>query len=211
MIQKLRIILAVFISLLPINIVRIFFYRFFLGYKIKQSRIGYLTVIAVDSFTANIARIGKFCLFIGPMTVEICNGASIGNRNEFFCGYWTKKTYNNTLKYGKHVYIGQNALITTRHYFDVAGRVFIGENTWIAGIGSQFWSHGAGVIERDIMIGARCYIGSGVRFAPGSSIGNGVLVGIGAVINKIIAGDNIVIVGAESRIVKTNYMWKDRS
>ena len=101
-------------------------------------------------------------------------------------------------------------MITSNHYFDVAGTFVLGNNSWIAGIGSQFWTHGAGVQERNITIGERCYLGSAVRFAPGSSVGDNCIVGLGSVVTKEFNSNNAVIAGHPAKIIRENYDWKTK-
>jgi hypothetical protein len=75
---KLKLVLAALISILPFNALRVLGYRL-LGYKIS-GRIGFGTVIAVSSVQVEKCKIGPFNLFIGPMTVQIGEGAAIGDR-----------------------------------------------------------------------------------------------------------------------------------
>ncbi len=199
--------LASIISRVPANRFRVSLYRMLFGYRIENSRIGRRTTILVNSFTITNARIGNHCRFCGPMEVAICDGAKIGGGNRFTCGEWTTRQEFEHANYKRRLQIGRNTLITSGHHFDVAGSFIIGDNSWIAGYGSQFWTHGAGVDDRDIEIGNDCYIGSAVRFCPGSSIGNNVLVGIGSVVSKKIEADNAVIAGVPAKIVKADYDW----
>jgi acetyltransferase-like isoleucine patch superfamily enzyme len=110
--------------------------------------------------------------------------------------------------YNRYLQIGANTLITSQHHFDVVGSFVIGNHSWIAGCGSQFWTHGAGAHERNISIGERCYIGSAVRFALGSSVGNNNIVGLGSVVTTKLNTENAIIAGQPSKIVKENYDWK---
>ncbi len=102
----------------------------------------------------------------------------------------------------------ENSRISSRHLFDVAGSIIIGENSHIAGANSQFWTHGASVTKRNIHIGKNCYIGSAVRFKPGASIGNGNIVGIGSVVTRNFNSENVMIGGNPATILKNNYYWK---
>ncbi|MCC6299983.1 MAG: hypothetical protein IT314_11845 [Anaerolineales bacterium] len=199
---------AVLVSLLPLNTFRVLGYRLLLGYKISNSRIGFGTIIAVDEFSISKSRIGFFNLFIGPMKVKIAEGASIRDRNTFSCGYWILREENRAKNYTRTLDIGAETLITSGHHFDVAGTFKLGDRSWIAGIGSQFWTHGVGVRERDIEIGSDCYLGSAVRFAPGSSIGNNVLVAMGSVVSGKLDVDNALVGGVPARVLKENYDWK---
>lgn len=198
---------ALFISLLPLNALRLLGYRL-LGYHIAASRIGFGTVIAVNAADITGAGIGFFNLFIGPMKVNIRKGASMGNRNTFSCGYWVLQEQYKDSNYTRTLDIGVDALITSSHYFDVAGTFKLGDRSWIAGIGSQFWTHGAGVRERDVEIGSDCYLGSAVRFAPGSKIGDRVLVAMGSVVSGGIPADNALVGGVPAKVLKENYDWK---
>jgi acetyltransferase-like isoleucine patch superfamily enzyme len=151
-----------------------------------------------------------FNLFVGPMTVEIGAGASIGNLNTFSCGFWTVQEQYLEKGYARSLQIGANSLITSGHYFDLAGAFVLGEGSWIAGTGSQFWTHGIGVLDRDIRIGRGCYLASAVRFAPGSSVGDDVLVALGSVVTKKSDVNEAVLGGVPAEVLKKDYIWRDQ-
>ncbi len=203
-----KIAVALFISLLPLNFLRVVGYRLLMGYSISRSKIGFGTLVAVDEMSIVGARIGMFNLFIGPIAVRIAEGASIGNRNSFTCGYWVLREENRDLNYTRALDVGADALVTSGHYFDLAGTFKLGARSWVAGVGSQFWTHGVGVRERNIEIGADCYLGSAVRFAPGSSVGKNVLVAMGSVVSGKIEADNALVGGVPAKVLKKNYDWK---
>jgi acetyltransferase-like isoleucine patch superfamily enzyme len=204
-----KIVLAALISLLPLNGLRVFGYRL-LGYHLQDSQIGFGTIIAVDEVSMESCKVGPFNLFIGPMKVRIHQGASIGNRNEFVCGYWVLRDEYKNAHYLRSLEICEDALITARHYFDLSGSLILGERSWIAGIGSQFWTHGAGVKERDIRIGSDCYIGSAIRFTPGSAIGDHVVVAMGSVVSGALSESNALVGGVPARVLKSDYNWKEK-
>jgi acetyltransferase-like isoleucine patch superfamily enzyme len=208
--KKFKILLAVLISVLPFNALRVQGYRL-LGYKIERARIGFATIIAVDEATLEACTIGPFNLFAGPMKIHIHRGASIGNRNEFICGYWVLREEYRDAHYLRSLEVCEEALITSRHYFDLSGSLRLGARSWIAGIDSQFWTHGIGVMDRDIQIGSDCYVGSAVRFSPGSSIGDQVVVAMGSVVSGSVPENNALIGGAPARVLKSNYNWKDKN
>lgn len=203
-----KIAIALLVSLLPLNALRVLGYRLLLGYRIDSSRIGFGSVIAVDEAAITRAKIGSLNLFIGPMKVKIDEGASIGKRNTFSCGYWVLQEQYQNSNYRRTLEIGANSLITSNHHFDVAGRFKLGNRSWIAGIGSQFWTHGVGVRERDVEIGSDCYLGSAVRFAPGSKLGNNVLLAMGSVVSGVVDADNALVGGVPAKVLKENYNWK---
>jgi acetyltransferase-like isoleucine patch superfamily enzyme len=207
--KKLKIALAILISILPLNGLRVLGYRL-LGYRIQDSRIGFGTIIAVDEAVIEASRIGPFNIFVGPMKVHIHRGASIGNRNEFVCGYWVLRDEYKGAQYLRSLEICDDALITSRHYFDLSGSLILGERSWIAGIDSQFWTHGAGIQERDIRIGSDCYLGSAVRFSPGSSIGDNIVVAMGSVVSGPLPESNALVGGVPAKVLKSNYNWREK-
>ena len=208
--KKMKLLFAALISILPLNALRVLAYRFILGYKIKGATLGFGTLIAVDDAQIGTCKIGWFNLFSGPMSLTIKEGASIEHRNTFSCGYWTTRAEYSEANYTRRLEIGENTLITSQHYIDVAGAFTLEKGSWIAGMGSQFWTHGAGIIDRNIKIGEDCYIGSAVRFAPGSSVGDNVLVAMGSVVTKKFELDNALLGGVPAVVVKENYDWKQK-
>lgn len=207
--KKIKVIFAAFIGLLPLNGLRVFGYRL-LGYRIRDARIGFGTIIAVDEAVIEACKIGPFNIFVGPMKIHIQRGASIGNRNEFICGYWVLRAEYRDRHYARSLEVCEEALITSRHYFDLSGALRLGTRSWIAGIDSQFWTHGAGVTDRDIKIGADCYIGSAARFSPGASINDNVVVAMGSVVSGNLPESNVLIGGVPARVLKSDYNWKEK-
>lgn len=203
-----KVAVAVLISILPLNTLRVLGYKLLFGYRIDKSRIGFGTIVAVDDATITNARIGFFNLFIGPLRIKIGEGASIRDRNTFSCGFWVLREENRNLNYARTLDIGAHTLITSGHYFDAAGTFKLGDRSWVAGVGSQFWTHGVGVRGRDIEIGSDCYLGSAVRFAPGSSIGDNILVAMGSVVSGKMNVNNALVGGVPARVLKENYDWK---
>jgi len=199
-----------------LNGLRVLGYRL-LGYQIQDAQIGFGTIIAVDGAIIESCKIGPLNVFAGPMKIRVQRGASIGNRNEFVCGYWVLRDEYKDYHYSRSLEVCDDALITSRHYFDLSGSLILGARSWIAGIASQFWTHGAGVKDRDIKIGADCYIGSAVRFSPGSSIGDHVVVAMGSVVSGELPESNALIGGVPAKVLKSNYKrsspadnWKEK-
>ena len=203
---KVKLVLAVLISILPINVLRVLGYRL-LGYKIS-GRIGFGTVIAVSEANIESCKIGAFNLFVGPMKVKIGSNARIESLNIFSCGFWTTKEQFRKRNYARSLQLGARTLVTSQHYVDVAGSFKLGDDSWLAGVRSQFWTHGAGEADRDIEIGPDCYIGSAVRFAPGSGVGEHVIVAMGSVVTKRFDVSNAMIAGVPAKVLKKDYDWK---
>jgi len=207
--QKLRMILAQAISLLPINFLRVSFYRIFMGYTIHSSYIGWKTVIAVDTCVLSGVRIGSRNIFSGPISIHVGHKSVIEDDNKFICRWWTMEEKFKSHKYKRSLFVGERVLITSGHYVDLAGSLRIEDDTWI-GHGTQFWTHGAGVVDRDIVIGKDCYIGGGAKFAPGSLVSERSLVALGSVVVGKFLEENVLIGGNPAKIIKSNYDYRKR-
>lgn len=84
--------------------------------------------------------------------------------------------------------VGDHSAVTSRHYMDVSGGLQIGRYSTIAGVRSTFVTHGINWKEsvqtvRPIEIGDYCLISSNVEFAPGASVGDKIVVGMGATVS----------------------------
>ena len=201
--------IAMFISILPSNRLRVLLYRRILGLRIFNSRVGFGTIIACKSFEMLNSFVGRFCCFLGPMDVKIAEKSSIGNFNRFITGSWTQSDLK--WSYEPRFLLGKNSKITSGHYFDIAASISIGDRCTIAGYGSQFWSHGPDISNKNISIGNDCCIGSAAKFCPGSAIGNRVLVGIGSVLKSNIEADDAVVAGVPAIVKKRRYDWRNKT
>jgi acetyltransferase-like isoleucine patch superfamily enzyme len=200
--------LAFMISYLPFNGLRCLLYRLLFGYSIKNSQIGMGTLLTVAEATIEGAAIGRSNRFMGPMSLVIKNGAKIGKNNLFVCNEWTMREEFKDSQYDRCLILAEDSLIADAHFFDVAGKLVVGQGSWVAGRDSQFWTHGAGVRDRNIQIGKHCYIGSAARFAPGSELGNNVLVAMGSVVTGKLTASNQMIGGVPARVIKEDYDWR---
>ncbi|MBU1668204.1 hypothetical protein KKC13_07265 [bacterium] len=202
--NKIYLLLAGVISVLPLSAVRTNLYRLIFGFKIHQSKIGWLTVLNVDNVTMNNASIGALNFFTGPFDVEMKEGSSIGGLNFFRCGRWA----SGMQRVGK-LLLKEEAIIVNQHYFDLFGTVSIGKKSLIAGVRSQFWTHGSISSDVDIVIGDNCYVGSGVKVAAGSTLANDSVCAMGSVLTKKFKQENILIAGVPAKIIRENVNWRE--
>jgi acetyltransferase-like isoleucine patch superfamily enzyme len=195
---------ALAISLIPLNRARVWLYKHLLHYEISpDARIGFMTVIACDQFRAGRRlSLGRSNRFIGPFRVDIGDEVIIGRFNLFSCGPTAVDPEKAGMNYARRFVVGDSVLINDGHYFDVYGKVEIGAGTWVAGMGSQFWTHGASVMDRDINIGEGCYLGSAVRFAPGAGLADRCVLGLGSVVVSRIEEDDAVVAGFPAKKIR---------
>lgn len=203
-----RTMLTYVISCAPTKRLRGWLYDLLPGYAVDSSaRIGWLSAIDVQTLSMGPgSSIGRGCLITGPMDFVIGEGASLGGRNRVECGRWFAEFDSADAPYAREFVLGANAMVTTNHYFDATGGIRIGDGSWIAGLGSQFWTHGLGVVDRSVAVGRYCYIGSAVRFAPGARVGDLTVVGLGSVVTHDLSShDQALIAGFPAAVVHDEY------
>jgi acetyltransferase-like isoleucine patch superfamily enzyme len=200
---RLRLAVAAAIALVPVGRLRIVLYRRLLGYDIGPGcRIGMLNLLACRSLAlgpgsvigrGNLLR-GDFDFIAGPRLF-------MGNLNVVTCP-WDLANRSPARGYATRVEFGADCLVNDRHYLDGHGRIRVGDGSWIAGRDSQLYTHGIGVEDRDIEIGAGCFVGSAARFAPGSGVGDRTVVGMGSVVLDRIAAEAALVAGFPARPVR---------
>ena len=129
-----RVIVALAISVLPFNALRVRAYRWLLGYQFGvDCQVGLVTIIACDRFRCGDRFvIGRNNRFLGPMTFVAGDEVIIGRGNQFVCGSSAASAEKAHMKYARNVMLGSKVLINDGHYFDSYGAIVVGEDTWIA-------------------------------------------------------------------------------
>lgn len=197
--NKYRLIIALFLLPLP-SLLKRAGYRIFCRYKIEKGvKIGFSIIIAEHVFIQEKSRIGHFNfiammekldisdnvnighfnMLLGGQRVALGSGAVIGRFNEI-------NSILNPINHGTAVpdlIVGRRAIITAWHKIDFTDRVELGESVVFAGRNSNIWTHNRQRV-RPVEIGRNCYIGSGVQFAPGTSIGAYCVLALGSVVTK---------------------------
>lgn len=201
--NKLKLFLALLISFLPFSLVRVFLYNTFFGFKISKSTIGWLSILNVEDFFMTSGKIGAFNFFTGPFSLVLKNQNKIGSFNYIRCGTWAAN-FNQT----SQLVLKKEAKIENQHYFDIFGTITIGEQSIIAGVRSQFWTHGGFSNEVNITIGDNCYVGSGVKFTPNSEVSKNSVCAMGSVISKRFKEEAVLIAGVPGKIIKQNIDWR---
>lgn len=184
---------------LPLNSFRIFLLKKIFNYSIgKNVKIG-KTIINCAKVT-----IGDN-VYIASNNVIVCNELSIGDNTAIHSG--------NVIQGNANFYIGDNSRIINNHYFDVWNTIQIGNNTWVAGKSSQFWTHGSIHTKTNdkslsIVIKNDIYIGSACSFAPGVVLESGNLIGLGSVVTKCFFESKTIIAGNPAVVIKKDIDWR---
>lgn len=212
--SKSRFFVALLISLLPCRLVRILFYRVIFRYEVALSaRIGLGAILAMRTASIGRAQIGSCTRFVGPFKLTMEDGAIVSPFCTFQCGQFVLKQSGGSTARLPSCVIKRNARITEGHLIDASEGFELGENSWIAGQGSQFWTHGAeygATRDRSVVIGDNCYVGSAVLFAPGVKIGHHCVVGMGSVLTRSFNEDYLLIAGTPARVMRRNWDWIER-
>jgi acetyltransferase-like isoleucine patch superfamily enzyme len=174
-------------------------YRNLFGYKIGEK-----------------VTIGKS--FIYANKVEIGDNVFIANKNTFSCG--SIKIGSNTSIHSGNLFIGGSVFtignksrIINNHYFDLWNSIAIGNNTWVAGKNSEFWTHGSTHTKTknkdlSIIIGNDIYIGSSTKMAAGTKINDINLIGLGSVVSGEFKEKQTIIAGNPAKVVKNQIDWR---
>lgn len=197
--RKRKSIFSKIIKRIPFNSVRIFLLKKMFGYSIgKNVRIGKIII------NCNKVIIGDD-VYIAGNNLFFCNELSIGEKTSVHSG--------NIFQGKANFSIGRNSRVINNHYFDLYNNIEIGNNTWIAGKGSQFWTHGSihtksKIKDLSIIIKDDIYIGSAVCFSPGVFIESLNLVGLGSVVTKRFLENKTIIAGNPAEVVKQDVDWR---
>lgn len=184
---------------LPLNSFRIFLLKKIFNYSIgKNVKIG-KTIINCAKVT-----IGDN-VYIASKNVIVCNELSIGDNTSIHSA--------NVIQGNANFSIGNNSRIINNHHFDVWDDIQIGNNSWIAGKNSQFWTHGSIHTKTrnknlSIVIKDDVYVGSACSFAPGVVIESVNLIGLGSVVTRSFTANETIIAGNPALIVKEAIDWR---
>jgi acetyltransferase-like isoleucine patch superfamily enzyme len=155
-----------------------------LGWAIGRGvHIGPSLVLMVDHVDlGGGAWIGAFNVVKGLEALVLGEHAEIGHWNWVTaCRWFNEVGAVSVLRLGPH------SSLTSRHYVDCSGGLRVGSHTVIAGVRSTLLTHGiswksGAQTFNPVQIGDYCLISSDVRVAPGTVVGNRVVVGMGATI-----------------------------
>lgn len=184
---------------IPSNKIRIFCYQYLYGYQIGRN-----------------VYIGKSIINCKNFIIE--DNVVIRDNNIFSCNDLILKKgavihSNNIFRGTKKFQLGENSRIINHHYFDLYNNIIIGDNSWIAGRNSQFWTHGSLKTklgkDLDIHIGNSVYVGSSTLVSPGTKISDINLIGLGSVVSGKFIENYCLISGNPAQIIKTSIDWRE--
>jgi len=184
-------------------------YRHVFKYEVHDTARIRICFIDADRVTlgANSA-IGHFTVIRHLPELHLGDHATIGQWNWITCGeFFTSGESEVPPPAQQGLFIDRHAALTSRHYVDCAGGVFIGAFTTVAGVRSTIMTHQINMEGRQVCapvrIGDFCYIGSDVKFVPGATVPDRSVVGMGAVVAGELPDCEGLYVGVPARFVRT--------
>jgi acetyltransferase-like isoleucine patch superfamily enzyme len=183
-------------------------YRRVFGYNIgKDVRIGLAWILVDRLEIADHVRIGHLTRIKGIPMVQIGDHTLLGVANTFTATFeFTNERSQAERGNRPMLRIGRHVGITMFHYFDVQDEFTIGDFTTVAGRNSIFYTHyldatSGAQSTRPIHIGTYCMLGAAVRFAPGASVSDCCVVGMGTVVTKPFTESYCLLGGNPAQVV----------
>lgn len=160
--------------------------------------IGHFNIIQTESFACgNGAFIGYFNVVRGHIDVSLGDKIEIFKQNKISAPMFNVAT-------SRFVML-DCARIAVKHIFDLTHNVTLGRGVCVAGVGSQFWTHSFYYspssynrvrVDKPVVVGDHCYIGSMAIVCAGVEICDGVTIGAGTCVAKSIALSGLYVGGA---------------
>ncbi|GCC50599.1 hypothetical protein SanaruYs_08140 [Chryseotalea sanaruensis] len=203
-----KIIIQIFCFLFPWP-VRKLGLKIFLGFVLERnSKIGFSIILAkqVVLKKGSLIKSGTFINAIDSLILH--EFAKIGSFNWITGASIRTEAYRRSVSRKCELVLGVHTRITDRHYMDCNGGIYVGDFTTIAGVRSQFITHGINIKDNcqeadPILIGKYCMIGTGVIVLKGSILPDYSVLAAGAILNKPMHASYTVYAGNPAQSVKS--------
>jgi len=193
-------------------------FRLVFGYRIGRGvRIGVSLVDAREVDLGDGTRIGHFNAILRVGRVETGRHARIGTLNLIRGGERVRiGDYASVMRFNvlnaipdhdcttepvSRLEIGAGAVVVSGHRVDFTDTITLGQNVIVGGRNSSLWTHNRQETA-PITIGDFCYLGSEVRLAPGASLPDECILGIGSVLTSQITESRSLVAGVPARVVR---------
>lgn len=207
---------------MPWSIRRIILIKLY-GYKIHPTaRIGKSLIYPKKLEMAANSRIHNFviCKQIDSLVLNEDSGIATMT---YITGFQSEgsKHFKHVVDRRCELILGKSAGITSRHFIDCNGGVYIGDFTTVAGIRSQILTHSIDVYKNrqhaaPVHIGKYCFLGTGVILLAGTSLPDYSILGAGSVLTKKHLEEGMLYAGNPAKAIKkididsTLYFHRDK-
>ena len=179
------------------------------GWKIdKTAHIGKTLIFAKNVIMGKNSRIHNLVLCRRIDRLEMGDDSGIASLT-FITGVSSTDTkmYRHIKGRRCELVIGRSAGITSRHYVDCNGGVYVGDFSTVAGIRTQILTHSIDIYEnrqdaKPVVIGRYCFVGTGCILLPGSCLPDYSLLGAGSVLTKAFDQPGALYAGVPAHGVK---------
>tara|TARA_B110000908_G_C10253247_1_gene453557 strand:- start:820 stop:1470 length:651 start_codon:yes stop_codon:yes gene_type:complete len=185
-------------------------YRAF-GYTISDTaHVGLSWLYPDNMILADGARVGSLTVCKNISLLKLDVNARIGALN-WITGFPLIQNYqgyfSSELDRSPSLILGSESAITARHMIDCTACITIGSFSTIAGVRSQFLTHGIDIslsrqISASITVGDYCFIGTGCIFLKGCVIPNFSVVGAGSIVNSVQSEEFCLFAGVPAKKIK---------
>jgi acetyltransferase-like isoleucine patch superfamily enzyme len=170
--------LCILAALLP-QVLKLSLYRLW-GWQIgRDVRVGLSVIHAHSVVMAEGVRIGHGNIFKNLRVLDLGRNCYIRHLNQFFA-------QTDTLEGPRALTMGEGAQIMSRHFFDLSGRVDVGDTAVVGGRDTQVWTHSQRRVGSD-----REIISGGVVIGPGAYVG-----ARATLVECEVSADSVVAAGA---------------
>jgi acetyltransferase-like isoleucine patch superfamily enzyme len=195
-----------------------------LGHRVANgASIGFSLIVADVLALERGTAIGRFnvitcrrlllrhgCLIRDFNTIRGC--FSVAMKRSAGIGKWNRIVRARDARGPALLHLAPGAGVALSHYINLDDSIGIGENSMLAGMHSQLWTHGfvhlsdrrtrAKVLGK-IRIGANVYVGSACIVSPGVTIGDDVSLGAGCSVANALTEPGLYVPGPLRHIART--------
>lgn len=183
--------------------------RHALGWSLHPtSRIGLSLIDATNVRLGPGARIGHFNVIRGLTHLDMGEAAIIGNWNWFSAAsMFLERDKATRIVSFRGLRLASESSITSRHYIDCSGGITIGHHTIVGGVRTTILTHQIDPAQSrqttsGVSIGSYCFVSSNVTVVPGASIGDRVVVAMGATVVGSLEEGAALYGGVPARVVR---------
>ncbi len=183
----------------------------FWGYDIAPTaKIGMSIILAKHLKMAEGARIGHLTFCKNIDLLSIGKNSFIGS-NVYITGFPVRDDFDSF----KHrperkceLVLGESVSITSRHYIDCNGGVYVGDFTTIAGLGTQILTHSIDIYKNrqdaeSVIIGKYCFVSTGCIILKGTILPSYSVLAAGAVLASKYTEEGWLYGGVPAKPIKT--------
>lgn len=204
-----KILLQICLFVFPWNIRRrILTYCF--NYKIdKTAKIGFSIFLCDELILEPYSTILHFVFVKNINRLHLNAYSKLGGFN-LLSGFNTRNTnvFKNVRERKCEFILGVHTRVTSKHFFDCNGGIYIGDYTTIAGAGTEILTHSIDVYKNiqdiaSVNIGCYCFVGTKSIILKGASLPDYSILAAGSVLVHNYSQDHAVYAGNPAKLIKS--------